>query len=53
MRVGELREGGDRAQPLVAVQPNHPASLAFKEIAAKVIQQLNDKQANVAAAATD
>ncbi len=36
--VAELREGGDRAQPLVAVQPGHPASLAFKAIAGKVIE---------------
>ncbi len=36
--VAELREGGDRAQPLVAVRPDHPASLAFKAIAGKVIE---------------
>ena len=51
--VAELREGGDRAQPLVAVQPNHPASLAFKEIAAKVIEHLGERRATAAAAATE
>ncbi len=38
--VPELREGGDRGCPLVATNPNHPASLAFKQIAGKVRAQL-------------
>ena len=36
----ELREGGDNARPIVAAMPEHPASAAFKSIAAKVIEQL-------------
>lgn len=39
--VRELREGGDRAQPIVATNPAHPVSTAFKSIAAKVIEQLD------------
>jgi len=38
--VAELREGGDLARPLVAVAPQHPASLAFKDIAGKVIERI-------------
>jgi ATP-binding protein involved in chromosome partitioning len=38
--VPELREGGDRGRPLVATIPNHPVSLAFKQIAGKVRVQL-------------
>jgi len=49
--VAELREGGDRARPLVAVQPDHPASLAFKAIAAKLIERIerDDRQAGASA----
>ncbi len=36
----ELREGGDRARPIVAVHPDHPVSDAFKAVAANVIAQL-------------
>jgi ATP-binding protein involved in chromosome partitioning len=39
--VRELREGGDRAQPLVAVRPEHAVSGAFREVAAKVIEQID------------
>jgi ATP-binding protein involved in chromosome partitioning len=39
--VRELREGGDSASPLVAVNPAHPVSAAFKEIAAKVIESID------------
>ncbi|MGH7865048.1 MAG: P-loop NTPase, partial [Candidatus Binataceae bacterium] len=39
--VGELREGGDRGQPLVAVNPQHPVSIAFRDVATKVIDQLD------------
>ena len=37
----ELREGGDRAQPIVAVHPEHPVSDAFKSVAANVIAHLS------------
>ena len=39
--TGELREGGDTANPLVAVHPDHPVSEAFKAIAANVIAHLS------------
>ncbi|HXW83931.1 MAG TPA: Mrp/NBP35 family ATP-binding protein [Candidatus Binataceae bacterium] len=38
--VRELREGGDRAQPLVAVAGAHPVSAAFRDIAAQVMQSV-------------
>jgi ATP-binding protein involved in chromosome partitioning len=38
--VREVREGGDQALPLVAVNPSHPVSAAFKSLAARVIEQL-------------
>jgi ATP-binding protein involved in chromosome partitioning len=38
--VRELREGGDQAKPIVAVNPAHPVSAAFKQIAAKVIEEI-------------
>ncbi len=38
--VGELREGGDYARPLVAVRPDHPVSAAFASIARRVIAEL-------------
>ena len=37
----ELREGGDTASPIVAVNPGHAISAAFKEIAAKVIASID------------
>jgi ATP-binding protein involved in chromosome partitioning len=37
----ELREGGDKGLPLVAVHPGHPVSDAFKSIAANVVAQLS------------
>jgi ATP-binding protein involved in chromosome partitioning len=33
----ELREGGDRARPLVAVDPEHPMSIRMREIAAQAL----------------
>ena len=38
--VRELREGGDTASPIVAVNPGHAISGAFKQIAAKVIESI-------------
>jgi len=38
--VRELREGGDRANPLVASHPRHPVTAAFDAIAARVIEQV-------------
>jgi len=38
--TGELREGGDRATPIVATNPRHPVTAAFDAIAAKVIKQV-------------
>ena len=38
--VRELREGGDRSNPLVASNPRHPVSTAFDAIAARVMQQV-------------
>jgi ATP-binding protein involved in chromosome partitioning len=39
----ELREGGDRANPLVAAHPDHPVSDAFRSIAANVIAHLSSQ----------
>ena len=36
----ELREGGDHAMPLVAINPSHPVTAAFKAVAAKIIEEL-------------
>lgn len=38
--VRELREGGDRAQPLVASAPDHPVSAAFRAVAENIWGQL-------------
>jgi ATP-binding protein involved in chromosome partitioning len=38
--VHELREGGDTASPLVAFFPEHPVSGAFKTIAGKLLERL-------------
>jgi ATP-binding protein involved in chromosome partitioning len=38
--VRELREGGDRAAPLVATNPRHPVTAAFDAIASKLIDQV-------------
>jgi ATP-binding protein involved in chromosome partitioning len=38
--VRELREGGDRANPLVVGHPRHPVTAAFDAIAARVIEQV-------------
>ncbi len=38
--VRELREGADHGLPLVAVKPGHPVSMAFKSIAAHVMEQI-------------
>ena len=43
--VRELREGGDHASPMVAANPAHPISAAFKSIAAKVIEGLDKSEA--------
>ena len=43
--VRELREGGDQASPIVAANPAHPASVAFKSMAAKVIEGLERHEA--------
>ncbi len=40
----ELREGGDSANPLVAVHPDHPVSDAFRSVAANVIAHLSSSQ---------
>jgi ATP-binding protein involved in chromosome partitioning len=39
----ELREGGDAAMPLVAVNPAHPVTTAFKAVAAKIIEGLEEQ----------
>src|SRR5579863_9296190 len=39
--IRELREGGDRAEPIVAMNASHPATIAFKEIASRVIASLD------------
>jgi ATP-binding protein involved in chromosome partitioning len=38
--VRELREGGDRSNPLVASNPRHPVSAAFDAIAMRVMQEV-------------
>ena len=39
----ELREGGDTASPIVVTMPDHPVSVAFKSIAAKVLEQVESR----------
>jgi ATP-binding protein involved in chromosome partitioning len=46
--VRQLREGGDRALPLVAAEPGHPVSETFKSIAAALITQLAQRGAGAA-----
>jgi ATP-binding protein involved in chromosome partitioning len=41
--VRELREGGDSASPIVAANPAHPVSEAFRQIAAKVIERMEPR----------
>jgi ATP-binding protein involved in chromosome partitioning len=41
--VREIRQGGDQASPLVAVNPAHPAAAAFKAAAATIIEQLESR----------
>jgi ATP-binding protein involved in chromosome partitioning len=43
--VPELREGLDHAQPLTAVDPGHPTSMAFKKIAGSLIEQISSLSA--------
>jgi hypothetical protein len=38
--VRELREGGDRAMPLVAVNPDHPMSVRLRQIASQVLERV-------------
>jgi|YelNatPaOPRAMG01_1025707.scaffolds.fasta_scaffold01072_4 ATP-binding protein involved in chromosome partitioning len=38
--VREVREGGDQALPLVALNPSHPVSAAFKSVAERIIEDL-------------
>ena len=38
--VSQIREGGDTANPIVVVEPGHPVSAIFKQIAAAIITQL-------------
>jgi ATP-binding protein involved in chromosome partitioning len=38
--VRQIREGGDTANPIVAVDPGHPVSATFKSIAAVIIARL-------------
>src|SRR3984893_14290473 len=40
----ELREGGDHAMPLVAVNPNHAVTASFKSVAAKIMEGLEEDQ---------
>jgi ATP-binding protein involved in chromosome partitioning len=37
----ELREGSDQGMPLVAVNPGHPVSMAFKSIAANIMERID------------
>jgi ATP-binding protein involved in chromosome partitioning len=41
--VREVREGGDNAKPIVATQPAHPITAAFKSIASRVTEQLEHR----------
>jgi ATP-binding protein involved in chromosome partitioning len=38
--VRQIREGGDTANPILAVDPGHPVSATFKSIAAGIIMRL-------------
>ncbi|MBF6567758.1 MAG: Mrp/NBP35 family ATP-binding protein [Candidatus Binataceae bacterium] len=39
----ELREGGDRAAPLASTNPDHPASIRFRQIATQVLAQIEHR----------
>ncbi len=41
--VRQIREGGDAGMPLVVANPDHPQSKVFREIAAKIMAQLEEK----------
>jgi ATP-binding protein involved in chromosome partitioning len=50
--VTAVREAGDRGLPIVAAEPSHPQSRAFREIAERVLVRLTEseratEQANV------
>jgi len=38
----EIRESGDSGKPIVLAQPDHPASLAFVEIARQIVMRMPD-----------
>jgi ATP-binding protein involved in chromosome partitioning len=41
--IRQIREGGDGGMPLVVANPDHPQSKVFREIAAKIVAQLEEK----------
>jgi ATP-binding protein involved in chromosome partitioning len=43
--IRELREGGDRAEPLVAAHPAHPGTATFRAIAASIAARLDEDSA--------
>jgi ATP-binding protein involved in chromosome partitioning len=42
--VTAIREAGDQGVPIVAANPSHPQSRAFREIAERVLLRLDDVQ---------
>jgi ATP-binding protein involved in chromosome partitioning len=43
--VRAVREAGDAGVPIVAAQPSHPQSRAFREIAERVLLRLSEARA--------
>jgi ATP-binding protein involved in chromosome partitioning len=44
--VGQIREGGDTANPIVVADPGHPVSATFKSIAATITARLAESAAD-------
>jgi len=40
--VRAVREAGDRGVPIVAAEPSHPVSRAYREIAERVLVRLDE-----------
>jgi MinD-like ATPase involved in chromosome partitioning or flagellar assembly len=43
-----VREAGDRGVPIVAAEPSHPVSRAYREIAERVLVRLEEAERKAA-----
>jgi ATP-binding protein involved in chromosome partitioning len=44
--VGDIREGSDTGKPIVAAQPDHPQSQAFRAIAERILTEIANRPAD-------